>query len=57
MIRTTVTLEKEDLKKILAECFHANPDDVDIYYVETMIEDDIRATITIDHSNWGRKPK
>lgn len=45
MIRCTVTLDREDIIKILAKQFGVDPDRIQMHYVETSIEDDFRAVI------------
>lgn len=45
MIQCTVTLDREDIIGILADVFGVDADKVQMNYVETDIEDDIRAVI------------
>jgi len=45
MIKNTITMDREDIIGILADVFGVDADKVKMNYVETDIEDDIRAVI------------
>lgn len=47
MIRNTVTMDREDIIRILAEKFDVETTNVKLYFVENVIEDDIRAEIEL----------
>lgn len=47
MIRNTVTMDREDIIRILAEKFDVETTKVKLYFVENVIEDDIRAEIEL----------
>lgn len=47
MIRNTVTMDREDIIRILAEIFDVETTKVKLYFVENVIEDDIRAEIEL----------
>lgn len=53
MIQCTVTLDREDIIKILAKQFGVDPDRIQMHYVETSIEDDIRAVIDMPNPLTG----
>ena len=42
MIRNTVTMDREDIIRILAEKFDVETTKVKLYFVENVIEDDIQ---------------
>ena len=47
MIRNTVTMDREDIIRILAEKFDVETTKVKLYFVKNVIEDDIRAEIEL----------
>ena len=53
MIRNTVTMDREDIIRILAEKFDVETTKVKLYFVENVIEDDIRAEIELPKEVFG----
>ena len=49
MIRNVVTMDREDIIRILAEKYGVGLEKVKLYYTETVIEDDIRAEILLEN--------
>ena len=49
MIRNVVTMDREDIIRILAEKYGVGREKVKLYYIETVIEDDIRAEILLEN--------
>lgn len=49
MIRNVVTMDREDIIRILAKKYGVGREKVKLYYIETVIEDDIRAEIQLEN--------
>lgn len=47
MIQNIVTMDRDDIINILADLFRTERNKVKLYFVETVIEDDIRAEIEL----------
>lgn len=47
MIQNIITMDRDDIINILAELFRTERNKVKLYFVETVIEDDIRAEIEL----------